>query len=130
MPTIFTKIIAGEIPCHKILEDERYLAFLDIRPIKKGHTLVIPKREIDYIFDMEDQDLAELMIFAKKVAKMIKAKIACRKVGVVVCGIEVAHTHVHLVPFDAVADLNFAHAADVSAEELAQTAAMIRGKIS
>lgn len=130
MPTIFTKIIAGEIPCHKILEDQRYLAFLDIRPIKKGHTLVIPKREIDYIFDMEDRDLAELMIFAKKVAKMIKAKIACRKVGMVVCGIEVAHTHVHLVPFDAVAELNFAHATDVPAEELAQTAAMIRGKIS
>lgn len=128
MPTIFTKIINGDIPCHKILEDDNHLAFLDIRPIKKGHALVIPKKEIDYIFDMEDADLAELMRFSKKVARMIKAKIPCRKVGIMVCGIEVAHTHIHLVPFDAIADLNFANAKDVPAAELAKTAAEIRGE--
>ncbi len=127
MSTIFTKIISGDIPCHKILEDDDYLAFLDIRPIKQGHTLVIPKKEVDYIFDMEDGDLSGLMIFAKKAAKMIQAKISCRRIGVIVCGIEVPHTHVHLVPFDAISDLSFAHAKDVPAEELAKTAALIRG---
>lgn len=126
MTTIFTKIIHGDIPCHKILEDDKHLAFLDIRPINKGHTLVIPKAEIDYIFDMDDEALSELMIFSKKVSKMIKAKISCRKIGVMVCGIEVPHTHVHLVPFDKIADLNFAQAKDVAQEELAAVAAEIR----
>ena len=128
MSTIFTKIINGEIPCHKILEDENYLAFLDIRPIKKGHTLVIPKKEIDYIFDMDDEDLCGLMVFAKKAARMIEAKIPCRKIGVLVCGIEVPHTHVHLVPFDKIPDLNFANAKEMTQEELAVTAAEIRGE--
>ena len=128
MPTIFQKIISGEISCHKILEDEKHLAFLDIRPIKKGHTLVIPKKEIDFIFDMGDEDLSELMLFAKKVSKMIQAKVSCRKIGVMVCGIEVPHTHVHLVPFDEVADLNFANAKDMSQEELAAIAKEIRGE--
>jgi histidine triad (HIT) family protein len=128
MPTIFTKIINGDIPCHKILEDENYLAFLDIRPIRRGHALVIPKKEVDYIFDMDDGDLAGLMIFAKKAARMIKAKIPCRKIGVMVCGIEVAHTHIHLVPFDAIPELNFANARETSNEDLTATAALIRGE--
>ncbi|MEW5895529.1 MAG: HIT family protein [Candidatus Omnitrophota bacterium] len=128
MPTIFTKIINGEIPCHKIMEDEAHLAFLDIRPIKRGHTLVIPKKEEDYIFDMSDEDLCRLMVFSKKVARKIKKKVSCVKIGVLVCGIEVPHTHVHLVPFDKVSDLNFAHAKEMPQEELAALAAEIRGE--
>lgn len=130
MTTIFTKIINGEISCHKIFEDEHHLAFLDIRPIKKGHTLVIPKKESDYIFDMEDKALSELMLFAKKVAGIIQEKISCKRIGVMVCGIEVAHTHVHLVPLEAVSDLNFAHAKEASQEELAETAALIKGNVN
>lgn len=128
MPTIFTKIINGEIPCHKIYEDKDHLAFLDIRPVKPGHTLVIPKKEINYIFNMDDQSLAALMVVAKKVARMIESKIPCKRIGVMVCGIEVPHTHVHLIPFDAIPDLNFANAKDVPSEELAQIAKKIRGK--
>ena len=96
MPTIFTKIINGEIPCHKVYEDEDFLAFLDIRPLKPGHTLVIPKKEVNYIFNMDDQGLAALMIVVKKVARMIEDKIPCKRIGVMVCGIEVPHAHVHL----------------------------------
>jgi len=128
MATIFTKIIHGEIPCHKILEDDRHLAFLDIRPIKEGHALVIPKEEIDYLFDMDDSALADLIIFAKKVAVMIEAKIPCRKIGVMVCGIEVPHTHIHLVPFNEISDLNFALAKEVPQERLAEVGALIRGE--
>jgi len=128
MPTIFTKIIKGEIPCHKIYEDKDHLAFLDIRPVKPGHTLVIPKKEINYIFNMDDQSLAALMIVAKKVAGMIERNIPCKRIGVMVCGIEVPHTHVHLIPFDAIPDLNFANAKDVPSEELAAIAKKIRGK--
>lgn len=126
MPTIFTKIINGEIPCHKILEDESHLAFLDVRPVRPGHTLVIPKKEDGYIFDMQDGDLGRLMVFAKKAAGMIQAKIPCRRIGVMVCGIEVEHVHIHLVPFEEIADLNFENAADVPQDELAATAKKIR----
>jgi histidine triad (HIT) family protein len=126
MPTIFTKIISGEIPCHKILENEKFLAFLDIRPVKTGHTLVIPKKEVDYLFAMDDQELAELMAFSKRVAVMIKKAIPCVKVGVMVAGLEVPHAHVHLIPIERVLDLNFANAKQVSHEELAQTAEKIR----
>lgn len=126
MSTIFTKIINGDIPCHKICEDDKHLAFLDVRPIRKGHVLVIPKNEVDFIFDMDDAALSELMIFSKKVSKMIKVKIPCRKIGMMVCGIEVPHTHVHLVPLDAVADLNFANAKEATSEELAKVAKEIR----
>jgi len=108
MSTIFSKILAGEIPCHKIAENEEFLAFLDISPLAKGHTLVIPKLEIDYIFDMSDEDYQALWLFAKKVARGIKAEISCKKVGVAVIGLEVAHTHIHLVPINAVSDINFA----------------------
>lgn len=126
MPTIFTKILAGEIPAHKILENEKYLAFLDIRPVNPGHTLVIPKQEIDYIFDMKDDLLGGLMAFAKKVAKGIKKTVPCRKVGVMVAGIEVPHAHVHLIPINGVSDLNFSRAKATPQEELALMAEKIR----
>ena len=125
MPTIFTKILAGEIPAHKILENDQYLAFLDIRPVNPGHTLVIPKQEVDYIFDMEDDLLKGLMVFAKKVAKAIKKTIPCQKVGVMVAGIEVPHAHIHLIPINSVGDLSFARAKAATPEELAQVALKI-----
>ena len=126
MPTIFSKIIAGEIPAHKILENDQYLAFLDLRPVNPGHTLVIPKKEIDYIFDIEDELLAGLMAFAKKVAKAIKKTVPCQKVGVMVAGIEVPHAHIHLIPINGVGDLTFARAKAMPQEELAAIAAKIR----
>lgn len=109
MATIFTKIVNGEIPAYKIAETEDYLAFLDVRPLKHGHTLVIPKQEIDYIFDVEDDLLGGLMVFAKKVAKAIKATVPCKRIGVAVIGLEVPHAHVHLVPIDALSDITFGH---------------------
>ena len=126
MPTIFTKILAGEIPCHKILEDKDHFAFLDIRPINPGHTLVIPKKEVDYIFDMEDAAISGLMVFAKKVAKMIKSVAPCEKVGIMVAGLEVRHAHVHLIPIHSIGDLNFAKAKPTANEELAAIAEKIR----
>ena len=126
MPTLFTRIIKDEIPAHKILEDDLYLAFLDLRPINPGHALVIPKQEIDYIFDMEDELLEGLMVFAKKVAQGIKKAFPCKKVGVMVAGIEVPHAHVHLIPINSVGDLNFARAKTVTPEELAAAAQKIR----
>ncbi len=107
MDTIFTKIIKKEIPCYKIAEDENYFAFLDISPLAKGHTLVIPKKQIDYIFDLDDQLLANMMVFAKKVAKAIKQKIDCERIGIAVVGIEVPHAHIHLIPINKVEDINF-----------------------
>ncbi len=128
MPTLFTKIIQGEIPCHKILEDENYLAFLDIRPINPGHTLVIPKKEIDYIFEADDALLSGLILFAKKAAKMIQASVPCRRVGIMVAGLEVPHLHIHLVPIHGVLDLNFANAKPMPNEELARIAGKIRAQ--
>lgn len=107
MPTIFTKIISGEIPCHKIAEDENYFAFLDIAPLEKGHTLVIPKKETDYIFDLDDQTLSGLLLFSKKIAKAIDAATNCKRVGVAVVGLEVPHAHVHLIPIHSVSDIDF-----------------------
>jgi len=107
MSSIFSKIIAGEIPAHKVAETEDYLAFLDINPLREGHVLVIPKNEVDYIFDMEDSNYVGLMIFAKVVAKAIKKAVPCKKVGVAVIGLEVSHVHIHLIPIDNVADMNF-----------------------
>ena len=104
---IFSKIAAGEIPSYKCAADDRFYAFLDINPIVKGHTLVIPRREVDYIFDMEDADLAEFEVFAKKVAKAIKAAFPCKKVAQVVLGLEVPHAHIHLIPMNSEADVNF-----------------------
>lgn len=108
MSTIFSKIIAGEIPCHKIDETDKFLAFLDISPLAVGHTLVIPKKEVDYIFDIDDEEFKELWAFAKTVAKKVESKIDCKRVGVAVIGLEVAHAHIHLVPINSVADINFA----------------------
>ncbi|MBO4654059.1 MAG: HIT family protein [Bacteroidales bacterium] len=109
MDTIFTKIIKGEIPCYKVAEDERFFAFLDINPLAKGHTLVVPKLQNDYIFDLDDDMLGAMMVFAKKVARAIEANVKCMRIGVAVIGIEVPHTHIHLVPINRVGDLNFAN---------------------
>ena len=105
--SIFTKIINGEIPSYKILEDKNHIAFLDVRPLKEGHVLCVPKKETDYIFDLSDSELSELMLFSKKVAIALKKSIPCNRIGVAVIGLEVPHTHVHLVPIDKLADLNF-----------------------
>ena len=107
MSSIFTKIVNGEIPCYKIAEDEHHLAFLDVMPIAKGHTLVIPKKEVDYIFDLNEEEYKNLWAFAQKVAKQVKAAIPCVKIGVAVVGLEVPHTHIHLVPMNEIKDLNF-----------------------
>lgn len=107
MATIFSKIISGEIPCYKIAENEDFLAFLDIMPLRKGHTLVIPKKETDYIFDMEDAELSAMMVFAKTVSHKIKKVFPCRKIGVTVIGLEVPHAHIHLIPINGIADMNF-----------------------
>ena len=107
MATIFTKIVNGEIPCYKVAEDENYFAVLDINPLAEGHTLVIPKREEDYIFNLEDEELGGLMKFAKKVAASLKANIECKRVAVVVLGLEVPHAHIHLIPISSEADVDF-----------------------
>ena len=107
--TIFSRIIAGDIPCYKIAEDDEFFAFLDINPVNWGHTLVVPKRETDYIFDIEDDELGRMMVFAKRVACAIKEALPCRKVGVTVLGLEVPHAHIHLVPLKNEGDMNFAN---------------------
>jgi histidine triad (HIT) family protein len=109
MASIFTKIALGEIPCYKVAEDEYFLAFLDINPIAKGHTLVIPKKEIDYIFDLEDDLLARMNLFAKRVARAIDKSVDCKRVGIAVVGLEVPHAHIHLIPLNHIGDLNFAN---------------------
>ena len=125
--TIFSRIIAGEIPCYKVAEDEKYFAFLDISPLAKGHTLVIPKREVDYIFDLTDEEIAGLQVFAKKVAVAIKKAIPCVKVGQCVQGLEVPHAHIHLVPMQSEADLRFTNPrVELSAEEFEVIAKSIR----
>jgi histidine triad (HIT) family protein len=107
MATIFTKIIKGEIPCYKIAEDENYFAFLDINPLRAGHTLIVPKSETDYIFDLDDDYLAGMIIFSKKIAVAIKSVIPCNRIGVAILGLEVPHAHIHLVPMDTMEDINF-----------------------
>lgn len=126
MATIFTKIIKGEIPCYKIAEDENYFAFLDINPVQKGHTLVVPKIEDDYIFHLDDQTLAGLMLFSKKVAKAIEKAVPCKRISVAVVGLEVPHTHVHLIPISQESDLNFAKKQQLTPEEMAKIAESIR----
>ena len=105
MATIFSKIVAGEIPSYKVAEDDRFFAFLDINPLVKGHTLVIPKREIDYLFDLEDEELASMNLFAKTVAKAIEKAIPCKRIGVAVMGLEVPHAHIHLIPINKESDM-------------------------
>ncbi len=107
MSTIFSMIVKGEIPSYKIAEDDRYYAFLDIHPLAKGHTLVIPKQETDYLFDLEDDLLAGMMVFSKKVARAIEKVVPCRRIGVAVLGLEVPHAHIHLIPINSEADISF-----------------------
>ena len=107
MASIFSKIIAGEIPCYKVAENDHFLAFLDIFPLKKGHVLVVPKKEVDYIFDLDDPTYLELMAFAKNVAAAIKKTVPCNRIGVTVIGLEVPHAHVHLIPINSESDMNF-----------------------
>jgi histidine triad (HIT) family protein len=107
MASIFTRIISGEIPCHKIAENESFIAFLDITPIAKGHTLVVPKREVDYYFDLTDEELFGIQIFAKQIANQIKKAVPCIRIGVAIIGLEVPHAHVHLVPLNTMKDIHF-----------------------
>ncbi len=130
MATIFTRIINGEIPCYKVAEDERYFAFLDINPMTKGHTLVIPKCEEDYIFNLDDDTYAGLMLFAKKVAVAIDAAVPCKRVGVAVMGMEVPHTHVHLIPITKESDMIISNPKlTLSAQEMTQIASAIASKL-
>lgn len=130
MASIFTKIIQGEIPCHKIAENDSCIAFLDISPLQKGHTLIIPKREVDYIFDLEDSELAELMSFAKQVSKGIKSTFDCNRVGVTVIGLEVPHAHIHLIPINKESDMSLAQSKmQPSNDELAEIAEKIKSKL-
>ena len=123
MATIFTKIVEGEIPCYRIAEDEHFLAFLDVNPLVKGHTLVIPKKEQDYWFDIEDVSYVGLQLFAKKVAVQLKSKITCKRIGVAVIGLEVPHAHIHLIPINTMDDMNFSREKlKISSDELAQIA--------
>ncbi len=107
MATIFSRIIAGEIPSYKVGEDDRYFAFLDINPLKEGHTLVVPKVEVDYIFDLDDEMLSGMILFAKKLAKQIESKVECERVAIVVLGLEVPHAHIHLIPISGEGDVDF-----------------------
>lgn len=130
MPSIFTKIINREIPGHIVAEDERFIAILDISPLVHGHVLVIPKTETDYIFDLEDDTLSGLTLFAKKVAKAIKATVPCKRVGVAVIGLEVPHVHIHLVPMNTMGDINFTRPKlSPSKEELSEMAAKIKAAL-
>ncbi|MBC8620667.1 HIT family protein [Parabacteroides faecis] len=127
MATIFSRIVAGEIPCHKVAEDEEFFAFLDINPVAKGHTLVIPKQETDYIFDLEDPLLGRMMAFAKRVARAQEAVIPCKRVGVAVMGLEVPHAHIHLIPITKESDMYFGgEKKTITQDELAEVAALIR----
>ena len=127
MASIFTRIVAGEIPNYKIAENEQFYAFLDINPLQKGHTLVIPKREVDYIFDLEDDELAGMHLFAKKIANAIRKTFDCKKVGVAVMGMEVPHAHIHLIPINKEKDMVFSNPKlELSREEFEEIAKAIR----
>ena len=130
MPGIFSKIVKGEIPCYKISEDENYLAFLDVFPLAKGHTLVIPKKETDYIFDIGDEEFAGLQLFSKKVAKAIEKAVPCKRIGVAVIGLEVPHAHIHLIPLNSVSDINFSlPKLNFPKEEMEEIASKIRKEL-
>lgn len=119
MPTIFTRIVTGEIPCYRIAETEDFLAFLDVNPLAMGHTLVIPKKEEDYLFDLDDDAFVQLHLFAKKVATQLKSKVECKRIGVAVIGLEVPHAHIHLIPIQSIEDMNFSREKlNVSSDEL------------
>jgi histidine triad (HIT) family protein len=130
MATIFTKIIRGEIPCYKIAENNDYFAFLDINPLRAGHTLVVPKEETDYIFDLEDEYLTGMILFSKKIAFAIKSVIPCNRIGIAILGLEVPHAHIHLVPMDTMEDINFKNPKlRFTPEEFREIAAKISSKV-
>jgi histidine triad (HIT) family protein len=130
MASIFSRIVAGEIPCYKVAEDDRFFAFLDISPVAKGHTLVIPKQEVDYIFDLDDETYNGLMAFARKVARALEGAVECKRVGVAVMGLDVPHAHVHLIPITTEGDMNFfREKLSLPAEEMAAIAARIAEKM-
>jgi len=130
MPTIFSRIISGEIPCYKITENEHFFSFLDINPIARGHALVVPKQETDYIFDLSDQSLSEMMVFAKKVARAIQKSVPCQRIGIAVVGLEIPHAHIHLVPISNLNDLNFSNPKlKLSKEEFETIAGTIRSHL-
>lgn len=127
MSSIFTKIVNGEIPCYKVAENDDFLAFLDVQPIIKGHTLVIPKKEIDYIFDIEDELLSDFIVFAKSVAKKMDKVFDCNRIGMTVVGLEVPHAHIHLMPINSITDMDFNKSKlSLSPEEMAEIAASIQ----
>lgn len=124
--TIFSKIVSGEIPCYKVAEDENYFAFLDIRPLTAGHTLVIPKTEVDYLFDLNDDTLSGMILFAKKVAKAIQKSVVCSRVGLTVIGLEVPHAHIHLIPIVNESDMSFSNKRpEITADEMKKIAETI-----
>lgn len=130
MASIFSKIVSGEIPSYKVYEDDKFLAFLDIFPLRKGHTLVIPKQEVDYIFDLDNQTLSDLHLVSKKVAKAIEKVIPCNRIGVSVVGLEVPHAHIHLIPIDGVYDMDFSkEKLQLTKEEFSKIAAEIEAAI-
>ncbi len=130
MASIFTKIINGDIPCHKIGETEDCFAFLDIAPLRTGHTLVIPKKEIDYFYDLDDETMSAVMLFSKKIARAIEKTVSCERISVVVAGLEVPHAHVHLIPMNAISDIDFSQPKlSVTHPELAEMAERIRGNM-
>jgi len=122
MPTIFSRIIAGEIPSYKVAEDENHYAFLDINPVTPGHTLVVPKKEVSYIFDLTDEEYAAFTLFAKRVAAAVEKAMPCKRVGVTVIGLEVPHAHIHLLPINTEADMDFHHKQTLPAERMAEIA--------
>lgn len=129
MATIFTKIINGEIPCYKIAEDERHIAFLDINPVAPGHTLCVPKREVSYLFDLSDEEYTALQLFAKRVARGLGEAMPCKRVGVTVIGLEVPHAHIHLVPISKEGDMDFKHKTTLPAGEMAEIAAKVSAAV-
>jgi histidine triad (HIT) family protein len=127
MASIFSRIVAGEIPCYKVAENERYFAFLDISPLTPGHTLVIPKREVDYLFDLDDTEIAEINVFAKRVAEALRQAVDCQRIGTAVIGLEVPHAHIHLIPIRTEKDMLFSNPKlKLSAEEMQQIADQIK----
>jgi len=130
MASIFSKIIRGELPCHKILEDDKFIAFLDINPINPGHTLIVPKENVDYFFDLDDSILSEILSFSKIVAAAIKNCVACKRIGIMVAGMDVPHAHLHLVPIQSEGDLTFDRAKPANQNELAKLAKQIQNQLN
>ena len=126
MATIFTKIIEGEIPCYKIAETDRFFAFLDINPVAPGHTLVVPKREVSYLFDLSDEEYTALELFAKRVAEGLREAMPCKRIGEAVIGLEVPHAHIHLIPLNSERDMDFSHTLSLPGEQMASICARIR----